>query len=252
MNEVHLTESLNLKTTDRFLDFGINMVKKRTFSDYINMLLNCKKPSGIIIGKQLQKLYNKWKIDVVGNITVHSKLYDEILNKQKDINAALGKLDIAKPMCGTLFEDLVKESLKLGIVSLERYGLQIYHREKIKVWEGVIPIKGGKFKEEDYKAELDVVVGKPLNDDVIPIVAISCKSYPGATDFQADALRFSLLKNLYPKMTCLFVARTYKIDKKLHYALSRYFDGIFILDNKQRLEKFIETVKEAVRKFVIP
>lgn len=228
------------------------MAGKKTFSDYISMLIDCEHVLGKKLGKELETLYNKWKADVVGNIGIHSRLYDKIKEEQKTINTALGTRDIVKSMGGALFEELVKESLKIALGDLQQFGLSIYDRQKIKVWEGIVPAGGGKFEKEDYKAEFDVLVGKAVDDGIAPVVAISCKSVTVSSDFQAEALRFSLLKQVYPKVPCLLVAREFSVNKKLRYIIGRYLDEVFVLkDNKHELEKFIERVKDGVREFVV-
>lgn len=121
------------------------------------------------------------------------------------------------------------------------------------MWQGFVPTKNAGFEKQSYEAEFDVVVGKPLNEsgDIAPVVAVSCKTNPAAGDLQMDALRFLLLKTIFPKAVCLVVSIPFRIKERvsikrsLIYALWNYFDGVFILDNKGEINRFVNKVKES-------
>ncbi|MEM3874696.1 MAG: hypothetical protein QXU45_06150 [Candidatus Bathyarchaeia archaeon] len=229
-----------------------------TFSKYTKSLLTCKDPTGLNIGKEVSKLYNKWKADPIKNVDVYIELSEKIMKEQELINKALGMKDIAKRMRGELFEELVSDILNREIPSLQQVGLKLFRKKRLIVWQGYVPAKNANFEKQSYQAEFDLVIGKPLKEkgNIAPIIAISCKTNPGAGDLQMDALRFSLLKTIYPKVVCLFVATPSRTGEKvsikesLKYALWNFLDDIFVLDNKGEINRFIEKVKESLSKFV--
>jgi hypothetical protein len=226
-----------------------NMAKK-TFSEYVNRLLNCEDASGAKIGQELNLLYGKLKSNPVKNFDAYTKLHEKISHEQKVLNKALGKMDIIKKMHGALLECLIIETLNAE--NLQKHGLEVHRTRKIKVWEGFVPKGSANFEKGSYEAEFDVVVGKAVGDDIVPVVAISCKSDAAASDIQAEALRFMLLKQVYPKVTCVLLTKKYSIDERLRHILGGYVDGVFALNSKESLEKFVVAVKESLREFVIP
>lgn len=114
-------------------------------------------------------------------------------------------------------------------------------KEKSLIW---------KRNNEEYGMELDIIIGKRLNQFIEPAVAVEAKVELDASRLKTALAAFLLLKRCYPKAKCFLAYMFGEIDPLLLKLTEPWINGIhqFGLE-KDESDAFVKAVQETVKQF---
>lgn len=200
--------------------------------DYVNQLLLNPNPDLRKLGENLQKQHGQWK---------RSLNLKHLLSFMKTIQENRDKIGVAQ-LFGKFraysFEEFVYRLIQAKVSILPPFN--VYWGEKCLIWKG---------DDGEYGMELDVVVGKKLNQFVVePQVAVEAKVELDASRLKTALTSFLLLKQRYPNVKCFLVYMFGEIDPLLMKLTAPWIDGIYQFSpHKDETTAFVGSVQEAVK-----
>ena len=200
--------------------------------DYVNQLLLNQDPDLQKLGENLQEHYGQW---------TRSLNPKHLLNFVKAIRENKEKIGVA-PLFGKFraysFEEFVYRLIQAKVLIPKP--LNVYWGEKCLVW---------KDDDREYRMELDVVIGKKLNEFVVePQVAVEAKVELDASRLKTALASFLLLKQRYPNVKCFLVYMFGEIDSFLMKLTAPWIDGIYqFSEDRNESRAFVKLVQEAMK-----
>ena len=161
------------------------MARLKKPKDYVNQLILNPNPDLRKLGENLQKRYGQW---------TRSLSLKHLINFVKTIQENRDKIGAAQ-LFGKFraysFEEFVYRLIQAKVLIPKPFN--VYWGEKCLVW---------KDGDQEYGMELDVVVGKKLNQFIEPLVAVEAKVELDASRLKTALASFLLLKRRYPSAKC--------------------------------------------------
>ena len=198
----------------------------------MNRLILNPNPDICKLGENLQKQYGQWK---------RSLNLKHLLNFVKTIQENRDKIGVAQ-LFGKFraysFEEFVYRLIQAKVSIPKPFN--VYWGEKCLIW---------KDDDEEYGMELDVVVGRKLDQFVVePLVAVEDKVELDASRLKTALAYFLLLKQRYPNVKCFLVYMLGEIGPFLMKLAAPWIDGIYQFSrDRDETMAFVRSVQEAVK-----
>lgn len=207
------------------------MARLKKPMDYVNQLLLNPDIDIRRLGENLQKQYEQWK---------RSLDLKHLLDFMKTIQENRDKIGVAQ-LFGKFraysFEEFAYRLVQAK-VSIPKL-FNVYWGEKWLVW---------KDGDLEYGMELDVVVGKKLDQFIEPLVAVEAKVELDASRLKTALASFLLLKQRYPNVECFLVYIFGEIDSLLLELTAPWIEGIYQFGpRRDEITAFVRSVQEAVK-----
>jgi len=198
--------------------------------DYVNQLLLNPSTNLRKVGENLQKQYGQCK---------RSLYLKHLLDFMKTIQENRNKIGVAQ-LFGKFraysFEEFVYRLIQAKVLISKPFN--VYWGEKCLVWKDV---------DREYGMELDVAVGKKLNQFIEPLVAVEAKVELDASRLKTALASFLLLKQRYPNVKCFLVYMFGEIDPLLMKLTAPWIEGIYQFSpHKDETSAFVKSIQEAV------
>jgi len=207
------------------------MARLKKPTDYMNELQLNPNPSLRKLGENLHRQYEQW---------TRSLSLEHLLSFMKTIQENKDKIGAAQ-LFGKFraysFEEFVYRLIQGGVVIPESF--KVYWGEKCLIWKG---------NGQEYGLELDVLVGKKLNEFIEPLVAVDVKVELDASRLKTALATFLLLKRWYPRAKCFLVYMSGEISPILLKLTMPWIDGIHEFSpDKDEITAFVKSVQDAVK-----
>jgi len=206
------------------------MTKLKKPIDYIDTLCSSLDPERRSLGELLHRQYHKW---------TRSLLLEDLLTFMQSIQDHKEKIG-APQLFGKFRAYSLEEFVYRLIRSKVRIPktLGIYWGEKCLLWR-----RHGR----NYGMELDILIGRKVNEFIQPRVAIDTKVELDASRLKTALASFTLLKQEYPKAKCFLVYITKQANPILLELTKPWIDRAFQLSQGQNdAKKLVESVQAAI------
>lgn len=209
------------------------MVRLKKPIDYVNWLILNPNTDLRKLGENLQKQYRQWTKSLsLEHLFSFLKTIQENKNK-------IGAPQLFGKFRAYSFEEYIYRLIQAKVFLPE--SLNVYWGEKALTW---------KKDAEEYGMELDVLIGKRLNQSIEPAAAVEAKVELDASRLKTALATFLLLRRCYPEAKCFLVYVFGEIDPLLLKLTRPWIKGIhqFSLE-KDEGDIFIKAIQEIVRQF---
>jgi hypothetical protein len=208
------------------------MKKKKTI-DYINELRFSSDNEKRMLGEKLLRQYERWS---------KSLRLKDLLDFLNCIQANKEKIGVAQffgKFRASSFEEFVYSLLKTKLNPPEP--LQVFWGEKCLIW---------KENSQRYGIEMDIAIGRELDEFVEPTVAVDAKVELDASRLKTALASMLLVKRLNPKTGCFIVYIRKEVSQLLLNATNTWVDGIFQLGNRRNeIANFLKAVQNEITRF---
>ncbi|MFQ6074132.1 MAG: hypothetical protein ACE5KC_02820 [Candidatus Bathyarchaeia archaeon] len=204
------------------------MKKKKTI-DYINELRFGSDQEECMLGEELLRQYQRWN----RSLRLRDILYflNFIQNKKEKIGAAqfFGKFRACS------FEEFIYRLLKTKLDITRR--LQVFWGEKCLIW---------KRNSQRYGIEVDIAIGRKLDEFVEPAVAIDAKVELDSARLKTALASMLLVKRLNQQTKCFIVYIRREVSNPLLNAANTWVDGIFQFGpERNEITNFLKSAQKA-------
>jgi len=196
--------------------------------DYIEELL--RNPETKALGEKLQKQYDIWIKSL----------------KAKDFCKFIDLIEDNKQLIG-----VAQFFGKFRAYSLEEYVYRLIMK-KCSLPEGIKVFWGEKCliskpNESEYCMEMDIIVGRKLNNCIKPRIIVDAKVELDASRFKTALASFMLVRRTHPNVKCFLVYLRKEIDDVLLRLAGSFFDGVYSLNLRMdESEDFLKAVQESI------
>ncbi len=206
------------------------MAKMKRPRDYIGDLCSSPNPETRRLGETLRGQYSHWTQNLsLEDLTTFLKIIQE--NKDR-----IGAPQLFGKFRAYSFEEFVYRLIQTRISIPENLG--VHWGEKCLIWKG----KGKK-----YGMELDILIGKKLNEFVEARIAVDAKVELDAARLKTTLASFLLLKEWSPQVKCFLVYTRGEINPILLGLAKPWIDGIYQFNlERDETERFIKSLQDAI------
>jgi len=203
--------------------------------DYIGDLCSSPDPETRRLGENLRGQYSHWTQSLsLEELTTFLETIQE--NKTR-----IGAPQLFGKFRAYAFEEFIYRLIQTRVSIPEN--LEVYWGEKCLIWN-----KG----DRRYGTEMDILMGKKLNELVEAKVAVDAKVELDAARLKTTLASFLLLKEWSPKVKCFLVYMREEINPILLGLAKPWIDGIYQLSpEKDETEGFMRSLQDAINHFQI-
>jgi len=207
------------------------MARRKKPVDYVNELRLSSNVETSTLGGNLLEQYRRWTQTLrLEDLLV---FLQTIQNNKNKIGAAqfFGKFRAYS------LEEFVYRLIQAKVDAPKP--LNVYWSERCVVW---------KDNSQEYGMELDVLVGKKLDEFVQPVVAVDTKVELDASRLKTMLAHFLLIKRCNPNVRCFLVYMLGEVDPLLLRLTEPWIDGIYQFSvGKDETAAFVKSVQAAIR-----
>jgi len=209
----------------------MNMAKMKRPIDYIGDLCSSPNHETRRLGETLRGQYSHWTQNLsLEGLTTFLKTIQE--NKDR-----IGAPQFFGKFRAYAFEEFVYRLIQARISIPENLG--VYWGEKCLIWNK---------EDQKYGTELDILIGRKLNEFVEARVAIDAKVELDAARLKTTLASFLLLKEWNPKVKCFLVYMRREIDPVLLDLAKPWIDGTYQLSpERDESEDLIKSLQNAIK-----
>jgi len=209
------------------------MARLKKPTEYINKLRLNPDLKAREIGENLRDKYQQW------TRSLHLRDLLSFMQSIQDNKNQIGAAQLFGKFRAYSLEEFVYRLIRAKL-SIPR-SLEVYWGEKCLVWRG---------NGREYGMELDILVGRKLNQLVEPVVAIDTKVELDASRLKTTLASFVLVKRWNLGVKCFLVYIIGEIDPILLKLTEPWIDGIYKFGlERDETEKLIESIQEALNRF---
>ena len=209
------------------------MARLKKPTEYINKLRLNPDLKAREIGENLRDKYQQWTRNL------HLRDLLSFMQSIQDNKNQIGTAQLFGKFRAYSLEEFVYRLIRAKL-SISR-SLEVYWGEKCLVWRG---------NGREYGMELDILVGRKLNQLVEPVVAIDTKVELDASRLKTTLASFVLVKRWNLGMKCFLVYMIGETDPILLKLAEPWIDGIYEFGlERDETEKLIESIQEALSRF---
>lgn len=209
------------------------MTKMKKPVDYINTLRFSSDPETRKLGESLHKKYLEWTQSLYLNSLI------EFLKDIQENRERIGVAQLFGKFRACSFEEFVYRLIQTKVSLPEE--LSLYWGEKCLIW---------KESGQKYGMELDILIGRKIDDLVDAAVAIDAKVELDASRLKTTLASFLLLKRLNPSVKCFLVYMLGEINPLLLKLSKPWIDGVYqIGPEKDETLAFLKSVQDALKGF---
>jgi len=210
----------------------LNMAKMKGPRDYIGALRSGPDPETRRLGETLLGQYSRWTQSLsLEGLTAFLRTIQE--NKGR-----IGAPQLFGKFRAYSFEEFVYRLIQTRISIPENLG--VYWGEKCLIWN--------KEEGKKYGTELDILIGKKLNEFIEARAAVDAKVELDAARLKTTLASFLLLKERNPKVKCFLVYMRREINPILLDLAKPWIDGIYQLSlERDESEGFIKSLQDAIK-----
>ena len=209
------------------------MAKRKKPEDYVNELRLSSNVETRALGENLLEQYRRWTQTLrLEDLLV---FLQTIQNNKNKIGAAqfFGRFRAYS------LEEFVYRLVQAKVNAPKL--LNVYWGERCVVWKG---------NSQEYGMELDVLVGKKLDEFVQPVVVVDTKVELDASRLKTTLASFLLLKRCNPHVQCFLVYILGEVDPLLLRLTEPWIDGIYQFSaEKDETAAFVKSVQAAIQHF---
>lgn len=209
------------------------MAKRKKPVDYVNELRLSSNTETRTLGENLLEQYRRW---------TQTLLLEDLLVFLQTIQNNKSKIGAAQ-----FFGKFRAYSLEEFVYRLVQAKggapkpLNVYWGERCVVWKG---------NGQEYGMELDILVGKKLDEFVQPVVAVDTKVELDASRLKTTLASFLLLKRRHPHVRCFLVYMLGEVDPLLLRLTEPWIDGTYQFSvEKDETAAFVKSVQAAIKQF---
>jgi hypothetical protein len=119
----------------------------------------------------------------------------------------------------------------------------LFWNEKILTEQFYI-FEKGKFKKDSKYKTVDIVLGKPENKLIHPLVIVNCRVWTDTTRLNEDLFIFERIRNIYPTVIGYSLSMYAEVPWVSLICCSR--TGLKVFGLSKQFEKFINDIKEFI------
>jgi len=208
------------------------MAKMKRPMDYIGDLCSSPNPETRRLGETLRGQYSQWTQNLsLEGLTTFLRTIQE--NKDR-----IGAPQLFGKFRAYAFEEFVYRLIQARIFIPENLGA--YWGEKCLIWND---------DSQKYGTELDILIGKKLNEFIEAKVAVDAKVELDAARLKTTLASFLLLKERNPKVKCFLVYMREEVNPILLDLAKPWIDGIYQLSpERDETEGFIKSLQDATNR----
>jgi len=208
------------------------MTKMKRPRDYIGDLCSSPNPETRGLGETLRGQYSHWTQNLsLEGLTTFLKTIQE--NKDR-----IGAPQLFGKFRAYSFEELVYRLIRARVSIPDNLG--VYWGEKCLIWNK---------EDQKYGTELDILIGRKLNEFVEARIAVDAKVELDAARLKTTLASFLLLKERNPKVKCFLVYMQGEISPILLDLAKPWIDGTYQLSLKRdETERFIKSLQDAINR----
>jgi len=211
------------------------MARMKRPRDYIGDLCSSPNSETRRLGETLRGQYSHWTQNLsLEGLTTFLKTIQE--NKDR-----IGAPQLFGKFRAYSFEEFVSRLIQTRISIPEN--LRVYWGEKCLIWNK---------DSQKYGTEMDILIGKKLNEFIEAKVAVDAKVELDAARLKTTLASFLLLKEWNPQIKCFLVYTREEINPTLLDLAKPWIDGTYQLSlERDETERFIKSLQEAINHFQI-
>jgi len=211
----------------------VYMTKIKKPIDYINSLRFSSDSKTRKLGESLHKKYLQW------TQSLNLKGLIEFLKAIQENREIIGVAQLFGKFRACSFEEFVYRLIQTKISIPEE--LNLYWGEKCLIW---------KESDQKYGMELDVLIGRKIDDLVDAAVAIDAKVELDASRLKTTLASFLLLKRWNLDVKCFLVYMLGEINPLLLKLSEPWIDGIYQIDpEKDETLALLKSIQDALKGF---